>query len=178
MRARNLKEFLDVKTSRYVVLDNGDVMSVYANGKTRKLNPCVAKRGKGYLYVSISDNGCVKKYYIHQLVAKAFLDNPESRTEVNHIDCNTLNNHVSNLEWSTRSENLKHAWTNGMMSNRVTNPLRGEKSPSAKLSADDVIAIRQHYTNGGTSYRKIASQYGVGNTAIQSIIERKTWRHI
>jgi hypothetical protein len=178
MRCINLKDVLGIGTSRYVICENGEIFSVYTNGKAKTLKPTLANRGKGYLYVSISDAGRIKKYYVHQLVAMAFIDNPESRKEVNHLDCNTQNNHVSNLEWSTRSENLKHAWDNGMMDSRVLKPLHGEDVPSSKLSKSDVISIRAQYNNGGTSYRKLASQYGVGNSAIQSIIERKTWKHI
>lgn len=47
---------------------------------------------------------------VHRLVAKEFLHNTDiAKTQVNHIDSNGLNNHVSNLEWVTPSENVIHA---------------------------------------------------------------------
>lgn len=68
---------------------------------------------KGYRCVTLSND--TKRLYvtIHRLVAMAFLDNPKNLPSVNHIDCNKSNNHVSNLEWCTQSENLKHSWLKG-----------------------------------------------------------------
>ena len=66
------------------------------------------------LRVSLCEEG--KRFYflVHRLVAQTFIPNPENKPQVNHIDGNPLNNHVSNLEWSTQSENLKHAFATGL----------------------------------------------------------------
>lgn len=61
-------------------------------------------------------------FYIHRLVAQAFIPNPNNLPEVNHIDGNRTNNHVSNLEWVTSSENSFHAVQTGLRvyTNRLT----------------------------------------------------------
>ena len=55
-----------------------------------------------------------KHYYVHRLVADAFFDGEHQGIDVNHIDSNKLNNDLTNLEWSTRKENIKHAYINGL----------------------------------------------------------------
>ena len=66
--------------------------------------------GSGYLRVGLRNaNHEYKKHYVHRLVAQAFIPNPENKPNVNHIDCNTHNNSVENLEWCTQSENIKYA---------------------------------------------------------------------
>ena len=58
-----------------------------------------------YLSVNLCKNGMRKSFSIHRLVAIAFIDNPEDKTCVDHIDSNRSNNNVNNLRWATLSEN-------------------------------------------------------------------------
>lgn len=62
----------------------------------------------GYCYVGLAKNGMNKQKSVHRLVALAFIPNSENKPEVNHIDGNKHNNTVKNLEWVTKSENMKH----------------------------------------------------------------------
>lgn len=79
----------------------------------------------GYPCVGITFIGGKRKVVpVHRLIAITFLPKPtEDQTQVNHIDGNKLNNSVSNLEWCTASENLKHAYKMGL--NKPTKPMLG-----------------------------------------------------
>lgn len=62
----------------------------------------------GYLFVHLA-NGCgAKTFLLHRIVAEAFLGPGGEGCEVNHRDLDKTNNHVSNLEWVTPSENMRH----------------------------------------------------------------------
>jgi len=68
----------------------------------------------GYLNVQLYKLGKKKPFGIHRLVAKHFICNEEKKEQVNHIDGITSNNDVSNLEWATPKENIKHAMENNL----------------------------------------------------------------
>ena len=93
------------EASNYEVSTNGQVR----NRTTKKiLKGRLSKNG--YLQVSIKIDATQKfcNRYIHRLVALHFIQNPNNKREVNHIDGNKENNTLSNLEWVTSSENQKH----------------------------------------------------------------------
>lgn len=71
----------------------------------------------GYTKVNLFNNGMNQTKSVHRLVAEAFIENVHNKRLVNHIDCDKTNNHVQNLEWATDSENMKHAFANGLCEN-------------------------------------------------------------
>ena len=90
----------------YSINENGEVK----NNKTNKLLK-QSQHKNGYMSVSIKiTNGSYKQYYVHRLVAETFLPNLDNLTDVNHKDYNKQNNSVENLEWCSRSDNLKHSY--------------------------------------------------------------------
>lgn len=62
----------------------------------------------GYLKVRLNKNGNTKEYFVHRLVAQAFIPNDECKPEVNHINANRTDNRKENLEWVSRQENIQH----------------------------------------------------------------------
>ena len=96
----------------YQVSNLGNVKSLNYNhtGKELFLKPGTDKYG--YLYVLLYKNGKPRHFKIHRLVAKAFLENPYNKPEVNHKDEDKTNNCLTNLEWMTSKENINYGTHN------------------------------------------------------------------
>jgi hypothetical protein len=84
----------------YAVSTHGNVINIKTH---RVLKPC--KNGNGYLQVCLRLNKKKKMMLVSRLVALAFINNPENKAFVDHIDRNLSNNNVENLRWATRAEN-------------------------------------------------------------------------
>lgn len=99
-----LKDFPD-----YFISNHG---RVYSWKRNRLLKPHPNPRG--YLHVCFSVNGVVYIKRVHRLVAETFIPGWDFGLEVNHIDGVKTNNHETNLEWVTSSENRTHAYRLGL----------------------------------------------------------------
>lgn len=103
------EEWKDIKNYEglYKISSFGCVLSLTTN---KILSSAASK--KGYETVNLSKNGKEKTHSVHKLVASHFIDNPESKKYVNHIDYNKLNNRVDNLEWVSAKENSQWSLEN------------------------------------------------------------------
>lgn len=75
----------------------------------------IQKQTQGYSQVCLSKDGDMKTIRLNTLIARMFVDNPEEKPCVNHIDGNKDNNRADNLEWVTNSENILHAYRTGLI---------------------------------------------------------------
>ena len=89
-----------------------------------------------------------KFYALHELVAKAFIDNPENKPQVNHINCNKYDNRKVNLEWVTRKENWEHARDHGRVKGKI-------------LDSEQKLELRTLYGSGEYTYKQLASKYNI-----------------
>lgn len=111
--------------SKYQVSNLGNVRSLNyrGTGKPKLLKQTTYE--KGYKRVNLYKNGKKKHYWIHRLVAIAFIPNPNDLPVVNHKDEDPSNNNVNNLEWCTYEYNNNY----GTVRKRISESLKGEKHP-------------------------------------------------
>jgi hypothetical protein len=138
------------------------------NLKGRELTPFLNKK-IGYLQISIKKDGMTKLHRIHRLVAEAFVENPENKSQVNHIDGNKLNNAAFNLEWTTPYENTNHAIDIGLKPS-----LKGSNGIGSKLTGKQVIEIYKR-ANDGENQRLLGEEFGVNQRTISAIKHGISW---
>ena len=101
-----------------------------------------------YKRVSLSKNGVITRFLVHRLVAEAFIPNYDNKPQVNHIDNNTTNNSVTNLEWTTGSENMKHSEKQGRQDLVKIAAAKGRKEASYKKVIDKYTPLLNTNLNG------------------------------
>jgi len=127
----------------------------------------------GYVRYNMSKNSKTKGCFGHRLVAEHFIDNPEMKPQVNHINGIKTDNRVENLEWSTPFENIKHSIEMGLQ-----NVNKGEDVHFSVLTENQVREIREKYKPRKYTFKQLGLEYGVCYQTIQCIVRRKSWKHI
>ena len=147
-------------------------VSTYGRVKSFKGDTPIIRKPKlknGYLSVGLNIDGKQKWVNIHQLVARAFIPNVENKPQVNHIDGQKLNCHVSNLEWATQSENIQHALRTGLKKS-------GTDNYNAKIKDEETILYIRENPDGLTTYQ-LADKFGVTVETIRQIQRGKTHKN-
>lgn len=173
------EEWLEIKDWKgYQVSNFGQVRSYKKTGISNDLyiKPKILKLYIsiwGYPEVRLSNIKKTKKFRVHRIVAENFILNNSLKKEVNHKDGNKLNNHFSNLEWVSRSENMVHLFR---VSKSPT--MWGEKNGHSKLTEIEVIDIKKLWKTGGYLQKELAEIYGVNRTTISAIVNNYNWKNL
>lgn len=157
--------------SSYEVSDHGQVRRI-APGHSATVGYILKPMptAKGYLRVILAPQpGTTVGRRVHLLVLRAFVGPAPTGHEANHRDGDKTNNHVSNLEWVTRAENMRHAFRNGLQQ-----PVRGEQHGMHKLTRAQAVAIRA--LRGQEPSRLTASRFGISKSTVSDIQCGRTWR--
>lgn len=145
----------------YIVYRDG---RVFSKRKGIFLTPVIGKGKSKYLTVKVPH-----RISLHRLVAKLFNPNPNNLPEVNHLDGDKINNNDWNLKWSTRLENMQHAYATGLKDNR------GDKCGRAKLKAIHVRVIREAVATRKFTNVSIANYFKINASSISDIKSGKSW---
>lgn len=146
------------KDTNYDVAENG----VVTNKHGKQMKQWNNKMFK-YMAVTLSQNNKPFVKYVHRLVAEIYIPNPDNKAQVNHKDGNKLNNHVSNLEWVTVSENIQHMYDTGL---KTYKPLHYKgKFGSEHNRSKGVICIETGIKYGSQSEAQRLLKLGGGSVS-------------
>lgn len=120
-------EWRSIKGFPYQVSSDGQIRRVFPTKRT-KLVKLLDHEGR-YLRVGLHNKGEVKTFLVHRIVGESFCDHPEGCNVIHHRDNNGLNNHYTNIIWTTQKENVRLAFEDGLIDIKKR---RGKLNPNYK----------------------------------------------
>lgn len=167
-------KWIDGYFGYYMISSFGRVKSFVQSdlGRIRKGVPAL-----GYLQLQLQVDKVFVTRKIHRLVAQHFIKNPDNLPEVNHLFGNKKDNRFMFLEWSTGSNNVKHAYRVLGKKNNLENQ-KGENHYNARYKSSDIINMRMAYDNEEKTISQLAVMYNDKKSSIYRIVARRRWQHI
>lgn len=166
--------YLNDEKTDYQIANDGQVKNT-SSGIIRKPH----LTDNGYLHIVLYHRREPYSFLIHQLVANYFLinDDPEHKTQIDHIDGNKQNNHYLNLEWVTPKENKRRSIELGLCNPHHGHQPRGSKSGVSKYTEKDAHSVCK-LLESGLSNKKISDSLNVSSEFVRSIKRKQAWVHI
>lgn len=156
-----------------VIIDNKIIEGKYevsSRGRVRVVSTGhiipIQDNGFGYKNCAFSAKNLTLQRYIHRLVAKAFLGNPDNLPQVGHKDHNKENNVVENLYWTSQSQNTR----DGVKAGRINNQKRPN---SQRFSPSDIKFIAEKRV-AGFGVAEIARLLDVPRTSVSSVLNGRS----
>jgi hypothetical protein len=154
----------------YFAVSESAIVKVISSNKRRSIGRIlVPKLMNGYYRVGFGRNGKWVSQALHRVVASAWVQNPNNKPFVNHLDGDKLNCHAKNLEWVTIQENAIHAIKIGL-----TPSQKGINNPGSLLNESQVLEV----FNSTLNQKLIGKLYNIEQATISNIKTGKTWSHL
>jgi hypothetical protein len=154
----------------YTISIDGVITNIKTNKKVS-----IGLHKHGHHVVRLWGNNKSKLLSLYRLLAINFIPNPDNKREVNHKDGNRLNYSLDNLEWVTPSENMKHAYNNGLCKGHFES---GFNHKFVKLTKDNIIFIREKRDNKEMKLKELSQMFNVTIDHISRIANKKIWKEI
>lgn len=161
--------FTKLVKERYLTISKDGIVKNNVTGRF------IGAIGSGqYRKISVRDTSIRKNRHmqIHRLVYLIYVGPIDPDKEINHIDANKLNNHISNLESVTSKENSVHAKNLGLLYTP-----KGENNGNAIFSDDEVIKIRKLHKSG-KSFDELVLMFGSNWDNLYQIVSGISYRHL
>lgn len=140
-------------------------------GQVRKAGRIVSptKTDHGYLKVWMWDGKTEQPAYVHQLVLWAFVGPQPDGMDTNHRNGVKTDNRLENLEYCTRSENMKHAYDHGLR----TATVNGMHTARRQYTEAQKVAVRWYVTDQGLTQTEVARRFGISQSHVSRIVNRR-----
>jgi hypothetical protein len=153
----------------YYATEDGEIWSCRPSKRLgsalRKLKQA-RNKGTGYMQLNMYRASGPRRVDVHRVIATTFIPNPLQKAYVNHKDGNKSNNAVANLEWSTPTENARHAHAAGLMENAC-----------GRLTEEDVLWARTA-SKAGVKQDHIGHVLKVSQSEVSRIVRGVHYKRI
>ena len=153
----------------YQISDLGNVKSAYKhNGRSNIILKQYVDKD-GYLKIILYKDNKYKNFFVHRVVASAFIPNKLNYPQINHINGIKTDNRVENLEWCNQSHNSKEAHRLGLQSTKR------EKNSQSKITTGEAIEIYYNGIAHSLTLSEIGAVYDITPSAVCHIMENRRW---
>lgn len=129
----------------------------------------ISRHKQGQHVVGLWKNNTTRLFNLYRLLAIHFIPNPDNKPEVNHIDGDRFSfPKLENLEWCTPSENMKHAYNNGLSKGSFKSGFNHQFCKIKEVEANEIFELRQQ----GISTMDIAKKYNISQRQVYFICEK------